>query len=59
MATVVVSVEGLGLPLSGHSQFLLTPTDLQQNMAEPIRETGSTSVKADFRKGKYCADFEE
>lgn len=57
MATVVVSVEGLGLPLSGHSQFLLIPTDPQQDMAEPIREAGSTSVKAYFRKGKYCADL--
>lgn len=54
---MVVSVESLGLPLSGHRQFLLIPTDSQQNIADPIREAGSTSVKAYFRKGKYCADF--
>lgn len=40
------------LPCAGHSIFQLTPVDLAEGMAEPVRHYGGTSLKSYLRKGK-------
>lgn len=57
VAAVVVSGRPRAATFSTHP--VPADSNTPQDTAGPVGEAGSTSVKAYFIKGKYCADFED